>query len=82
MLTFFIIFAPMIRKIVIASDSFKGSLTSAQVAEAAGQGIRDVLPECDIASVAVADGGEGTLDAISGRMAAEPAEAMVHDPLG
>ena len=82
MLTFFIIFASMIRKIVIASDSFKGSLTSAQVAEAAGQGIRDVLPECDIASVAVADGGEGTLDAISGRMAAEPAEAMVHDPLG
>lgn len=72
----------MIRKIVIASDSFKGSLTSAQVAEAAGQGIRDILPECNITSVTVADGGEGTLDAIAGRMAAEPAEAMVHDPLG
>lgn len=72
----------MIRKIVIASDSFKGSLTSAQVAEAVAHGIRDVLPECDITSVAVADGGEGTLAAISGRMSAEQAEVMAHDPLG
>ena len=34
------------KKAVIASDSFKGSLTSAQVAEAAAAGVQDIYPEC------------------------------------
>ncbi|MGN0188175.1 MAG: glycerate kinase [Candidatus Cryptobacteroides sp.] len=51
-------------KIVIASDSFKGSLSSLQVAESAALGIVGVLPGCEIVKVGIADGGEGTVDAV------------------
>ena len=48
-------------KIIIACDSFKGSLSSAEVAAAAAKGIRRELPEAEIIEVPVADGGEGTM---------------------
>ncbi|MBV1757207.1 MAG: glycerate kinase [Dethiosulfatibacter sp.] len=51
-------------KIVIASDSFKGSCTTLQVAEAIEKGIKIVLPDCQIVKIPVADGGEGTVDAL------------------
>ena len=44
------------KKIVVASDSFKGSLTSLQVAAAVEQGIRKVYPECEVVKLNVADG--------------------------
>jgi glycerate kinase len=50
-------------KVLIASDKFKGSLTAAQVAVAVADGVRRVRPDVEIASVAVADGGDGTLAA-------------------
>ena len=43
-------------KIVVASDSFKGSLSSREVAQAAMRGIQKVLPECEVVAVNVADG--------------------------
>ena len=49
--------------IVIAIDSFKGSLTSLQAGNAAAEGIRRVYPDADIAVRPLADGGEGRLDA-------------------
>ena len=52
------------KKIVIASDSFKGSLTSVEVAQSAAKGILQVYPDCEVTQVNVADGGEGTVDAI------------------
>lgn len=55
--------APM--KIVVAIDSFKGSLTSYEAGEAAGKGIKSVLPKVDVRVVRVADGGEGTLEAMT-----------------
>lgn len=58
-------------KIVIAPDSFKGNLTSLQVASAMEQGIRRVLPKAKCIKVPMADGGEGTvqslIDAMGGR---------------
>ena len=51
-------------KIVIAIDSFKGSLSSLEAAEAAREGILRVYPEAEIHTVPLADGGEGTVDAI------------------
>jgi glycerate 2-kinase len=51
-------------KIVIAPDSFKESLSAQDVAQAIAAGIRDVLPDAEIACVPMADGGEGTLDAV------------------
>ena len=51
-------------KIVVASDSFKGSMSSMDVAQAAAEGIREVYPDCQVVAVNVADGGEGTVEAI------------------
>jgi glycerate kinase len=69
-------------KIVIASDSFKGSLTSARVAGSVERGIRAVFPECDIRRVYIADGGEGTVEALVGSMDGAFVRCMVSDPLG
>ena len=49
--------------IIIAIDSFKGSATSQQLNHAVANGIKSLLPETDIKSYPIADGGEGTLDA-------------------
>ena len=51
------------KKIVIAPDSFKGSLSAAEVAAAIATGLRRVWPEVECVAVPMADGGEGTLDA-------------------
>ena len=59
-------------KIIIAPDSFKGSLTARQAADAIERGVRRVTPDADIISIPMADGGEGTVralvDAIGGRL--------------
>ena len=52
-------------RILIAMDSFKGNLSSLDVASVVANGIRKVYPDAEIEKVAVADGGEGTIDAIA-----------------
>ena len=69
-------------KIVIASDSFKGSLASIEVARSIEMGILDVLPSCDIVKVAVADGGEGTMDALCQSLGGKVVRIPVEDPIG
>lgn len=69
-------------KIVVASDSFKGSLSSREVAQAAMRGIQKVLPECEVGAVNVADGGEGTVEAVVEALCGEIVTAIVSDPLG
>jgi len=69
------------KKIVIASDSFKGCLSSIEVARAAEKGIRKILPKCDIIAVPVADGGEGTTEALVAAMNGRFVTCEVHDPL-
>ena len=51
-------------RIVIAPDSFKESLSAVEVADAIAAGLRTVLPQADIVCVPMADGGEGSLDAV------------------
>ena len=51
-------------KIVIASDSYKGSLDSSQVNEAMRKGILRVFEDAEIICIPIADGGEGTVDAV------------------
>ncbi|MDE6272984.1 MAG: glycerate kinase [Muribaculaceae bacterium] len=51
-------------KIVVASDSFKGCLSSAEVADAIESGIATIAEDIDIIKLEVADGGEGTADVI------------------
>ncbi|MGV2985436.1 allantoinase AllB [Microbacterium sp. AGC85] len=51
-------------RLVIAPDKFKGSLTAPEVAERVASGARRVDPTIEVVTVPVADGGEGTLDAV------------------
>lgn len=55
-------------KIICAPDKFKGSLTAAAAATAMADGIRAVLPEAEIDVCPVADGGEGTVEAMVGEI--------------
>ena len=70
------------KKIVVASDSFKGSLTSLEVAAGAEQGIHEVFPECEVVKVNVADGGEGTMDALRSTLGGQWVTVAAADPLG
>lgn len=72
----------IMHKVVIASDSFKGCLSSWQVAQAVEKGIRHEIPDCEVVKLAVADGGEGSMDALMTTMDGELASLMVSDPLG
>ena len=68
--------------ITIAIDSFKGSLSSAAAGKAAARGIQRVFPDADIRVRPLADGGEGTLDALCTGLGGTKREVRVHDPLG
>lgn len=66
---------------VVASDSFKGSLTSLQVADAVRLGVLDVAPHAEVVVVPIADGGEGTVEAaVAAGWHAVP--MTVHGPTG
>lgn len=51
------------RRVLIAADKFKGSLTAVQVAARVTAGLRRVVPDVDVEALPVADGGDGTVDA-------------------
>jgi len=53
--------------VVLAPDSFKGSLSAAAAAAALAEGLRRVWPDADLRLCPMADGGEGTLDAVLSR---------------
>ncbi|MBQ8174348.1 MAG: glycerate kinase [Clostridia bacterium] len=67
---------------VIAIDSFKGSLTSLQAGEAAARGIRRACPDAHIRVFPLADGGEGTAEAIVFGAGGQMRRVRVSDPLG
>lgn len=60
-----------LKRILIAPDSFKGSLSASQAAAAMRLGILRVLPQADIVCYPMADGGEGTLDSILATLGGE-----------
>lgn len=68
-------------KILFASDSFKGSLTSAQTVELLSKAAREVFPGCECVGVPVADGGEGTVDAVIAAQGGKKLSVTVRDPL-
>ncbi|MFF9127773.1 glycerate kinase [Streptomyces sp. NPDC014889] len=69
------------RRVLVAADKFKGSLTAVQVAERVTAGLRRVAPDVEVEALPVADGGDGTVDAA---VAAgfERREVRVAGPLG
>ena len=66
---------------VIAIDSFKGSLTSAEAGMAAADGLRRVFPEAETVIRPVADGGEGTVEALVSGLNGRLRTIEVTDPL-
>ncbi|WAC66183.1 glycerate kinase [Agrococcus sp. SL85] len=54
-------------RVVVAFDAFKGSLTAEEACAAAAQGVRSVLAHAEVVAVPMADGGEGSLDALLAR---------------
>ena len=53
------------RRVLLAIDSFKGSVSSAQAEAAVAEGMRHVWPDAELNALPLADGGEGTLDAVA-----------------
>jgi glycerate 2-kinase len=70
------------RTILVAPDSFKGSLTSVQVAQALSDGWRRARPGDEVLLCPLADGGEGTLQAVAAAGGWAWQTAPVHDPIG
>ncbi len=69
-------------KIVVAVDSFKGSATSKEVSECIEKGIKHVCKDTLVKKVAIADGGEGTVEAIVDSTSGKYMFEKVHGPLG
>jgi glycerate kinase len=69
-------------KIVIAPDSFKDSLGAAEAAAALALGFQDVWPDAELVQCPMADGGEGTIDAILAALDGESRSTQVSGPLG
>ena len=70
------------RKIVIAIDSFKGSLSTFQAGEAIKEAAEQVYPSAEIVISPIADGGEGTVEAIVSATNGEMIKTIVCNPLG
>ena len=68
-------------KLLFASDSFKGSLTSEKIVELLSRAAREVFGECECSGVPVADGGEGTVEAVIAAEQGEYITVKVHGPL-
>ncbi len=68
-------------KIVVACDSFKGSLDALAAVKAVERGIKRVLPQTDVVLCPVADGGEGTVEIITKAAHGRLLTATVHGPL-
>ncbi|HEX4499546.1 MAG TPA: glycerate 2-kinase [Scandinavium sp.] len=69
-------------KIVIAPDSYKESLSAADVAQAIEQGFREIFPDAQYVKVPVADGGEGTVEAMIAATQGMAKMSRVTGPLG
>lgn len=69
-------------KVVIAIDSFKGSLTSLEAGNSAAAGVRRVFPDAECIVRPLADGGEGTVDALVAACEGKKIEISVTGPLG
>ncbi len=69
-------------KVVIAVDSYKGSLSSLQAGEAISRGVKKVYPDSEIIITPIADGGEGTVEALVKGLNGKIETAVVSNPLG
>ncbi len=69
-------------KIIVAPNSFKGSLSASQAAAAIARGVRGALPDAEVLEIPVADGGEGTVEALVSARKGIYRSVEVEGPLG
>ena len=69
-------------KVVVAPNAFKGTLTASQAAAAIARGVREVFPDAEVVEVPVADGGDGTVEALVSANHGQYRTAEVEGPLG
>jgi glycerate kinase len=69
-------------RVVVAPNAFKGSLSASQAAAAIARGVREVFPGAEVFEVPVADGGDGTVDALVSAHHGTYLTADVEGPLG
>ena len=69
-------------RIVVAPQEFKGTLTAEQAAQAMAEGVRRALPDAEVETIPLADGGPGTVPAIVAAAGGRVLRAAVQDPLG
>lgn len=70
------------KKVILAPDSFKGTMTSAEVCGELAAAIHGVYPEVEIVSLPVADGGEGSVDAFLAAVGGEKVQVNCTGPSG
>lgn len=70
------------KKCIVISDSFKGTLSSTEICRLAGETIHAFFPACQVVGIPVADGGEGTVDCFREAIGAEPVAVTVQGPFG
>ncbi|MEE1353542.1 MAG: glycerate kinase [Acutalibacteraceae bacterium] len=69
------------KKMIFASDSFKGSLSQEQILNILEEAAREQFPDCECIGIPIADGGEGTARAVTGAAGGKLRKVKVHDPL-
>ena len=69
------------KKCIVISDSFKGSLSSGEICDIARACFAEVLSDCELTAIPVADGGEGTVDCFIQAMGAQRVEVTVTNAL-
>ena len=70
------------KKCIVISDSFKGTLSSLEICDIARQSVPRFFPECQVVTVPVADGGEGTVECFVEAIQAQPVTVEVSGPYG
>ena len=68
------------KKCIVVSDSFKGTLSSSQICEIAQRVIPPFFPEAQLITIPMADGGEGTVDCLISALGARPVTVTVSGP--
>ena len=70
------------KKVVVISDSFKGTLSSREICDIARESVPRILPGCAVTAIPVADGGEGTVSCFLDSIGASPVTVRVQGPYG
>ena len=70
------------KKCVVIPDSFKGTLSSTEICQIARGAITRYFPECEVVTIPVADGGEGTVACFAQAMRVEQITVPVSGPYG